>query len=57
MDNLEKYSINKLLELLEQEITEGHKQGETRDYYLEHLANKSRIEGEIIERINKSNLK
>jgi len=57
MENLKKYSINKLLELLEQETIKRHKQGETWDYYLEHLANKSRIEGEIIERINKSNLK
>ena len=54
MENLEKYSINKLLELLEQETIKRHTQGETRDFYLEHLANKSKIEGEIIQRVNKS---
>jgi len=29
MENLKKYSINKLLELLEQETIKRHKQGET----------------------------
>jgi hypothetical protein len=51
-NDLSKVSINKLLELLEKEIIVLQSQLESQDFYLEHTANKARIEGEIIERVN-----
>lgn len=55
-NDLSSLSINKLLELLEKEIILLQGKSEDQDFYIEHTANKARIEGEIIERINKRQL-